>query len=129
MKIITLNINGIRAGERKGFFQWLKKQRADIVCLQEIKAQPDQIKADAFWPDNFHCYYHTADKKGYSGVAVYSRAKPDEVDYGVNWPEFDCEGRFLEVRFGDLYVSSLYMPSGSSKEERQDFKKAQSVNC
>ena len=122
MKIITLNINGIRAGERKGFFHWLAQQNADVVCLQEIKAQEDQIQAPVFWPEAFHCYYHPAEKKGYSGVAIYCRQKPDEVIYGIDWPEFDQEGRFIEARFGKLRVSSLYLPSGSSKTERQDFK-------
>jgi len=122
MKIISLNINGIRAGERKGFFNWLQEVSPDIICLQEIKAQEDQIQADSFWPENYHCHYNPAEKKGYSGVAIFSKQKPDKVTKGIGWEDFDFEGRFIEAQFGDLLVSSIYMPSGSSKEERQVFK-------
>ncbi|MBQ0724509.1 MAG: exodeoxyribonuclease III [Cycloclasticus sp.] len=122
MKIVSININGIRAGERKGFFDWMKQLDADVLCLQEIKAQEDQLSTDVFYPSDYHCYYHPAEKKGYSGVAIFSKQKPDSVNKGLGWPDFDCEGRFIEATFGDLSVSSLYMPSGSSKEERQDFK-------
>jgi exodeoxyribonuclease-3 len=122
MKIVSININGIRAGERKGFFDWMKQLDADVLCLQEIKAQEDQLSADTFWPSNYHCYYHPAEKKGYSGVAIFYKRKPDLVTKGIGWQDFDSEGRFIEARFGDLCVSSIYMPSGSSKEERQVFK-------
>lgn len=122
MRIITLNANGIRAAERKGFFIWLEQQDADIVCIQETKAQVEQLKADAFWPTNYHCYYHDAIKKGYSGVALYCKEKPDNVIIGMGNDEFDCEGRYIEAQFKDLSVSSLYMPSGSAKEERQQLK-------
>ncbi|MFT6624513.1 MAG: exodeoxyribonuclease-3 [Cycloclasticus sp.] len=122
MKIVSININGVRAGERKGFFNWLKQLEADVLCLQEIKAQEDQLTADVFCPEGYHCYYHPAEKKGYSGVALFSKQKPDNVTKGIGWPDFDSEGRFIEATFGDLCVSSIYMPSGSSKEERQVFK-------
>ena len=122
MKIVSININGVRAGERKGFFDWLKQLDADVLCLQEIKAQEDQLTADVFSPEGYHCYYHPAEKKGYSGVALFSKQKPDNVTKGIGWPDFDSEGRFIEASFGDLCVSSIYMPSGSSKEERQVFK-------
>lgn len=122
MKIISLNLNGIRAAARKGFFSWLEQQDADVICLQELKAQLNQIEDPMYWPEPYHCYYHPAEQKGYSGVGIYCRAKPDEVQIGIDWPEFDQEGRFIEARFGDLLVSSLYLPSGSSKTERQDFK-------
>lgn len=122
MKIVSLNVNGIRAGERKGFFDWMKELDADVLCLQEIKAQEDQLTSDVFWPSNYHTYYHCAEKKGYSGVAVFSKQKPDSITKGIGWDDFDCEGRFIEARFGDLCVSSIYMPSGSSKEQRQVFK-------
>jgi exodeoxyribonuclease III len=122
MKIVSININGIRAGERKGFFSWISALDADVICLQEIKAQEDQLTNHTFWPESYHCYYYPAEKKGYSGVAIFSKQKPDQVTKGIGWDDFDTEGRFIEATFGDLHVSSIYMPSGSSKEERQAFK-------
>jgi exodeoxyribonuclease-3 len=122
MRIITVNVNGIRAAARKGFFDWLLKQDADVVCIQETKAQVHQLEDAVFTPQGYHCYYHDAEKKGYSGVALYCRSEPDEVIVGMDNPEFDVEGRYIEARFGKLSVISLYMPSGSSKEERQQVK-------
>ncbi len=122
MRIITINVNGIRAAARKGLFQWLRRQRADVVCLQELKAQTDQLTDKIFWPPSFNCYYHPAERKGYSGVGIYCRKQPDEVIQGLGWDEFDVEGRWIEARFGNLSVISLYLPSGSAKEERQQFK-------
>ncbi|WP_417511008.1 exodeoxyribonuclease III [Methylophaga sp.] len=119
MRIITANVNGIRAAARKGFFDWLPKQNADVVCIQETKAQVHQLEDDIFRPQGYHCYYHDAEKKGYSGVALYCKAEPDQVIVGMGNEEFDAEGRYIEARFGNLSVISLYMPSGSSKEERQ----------
>ncbi len=121
MRIITLNANGIRAAERKGFFVWLAKQNADIVCIQETKAQISQLD-EKFFPAPYHCFYHDAEKKGYSGVALYCRKKPDEIIYGIGIEDIDREGRFIEACFGNLSVISLYLPSGSSGEERQTFK-------
>ena len=117
MKIITVNTNGIRAAAKKGFFEWLKTQNADVVCIQETKAQVHQLEDPLFHPH--HAYYHDAEKKGYSGVALYCKTKPDEVIKGMGNDEFDSEGRYIEARFGNLSVISLYMPSGSAKEERQ----------
>ncbi len=122
MRVISLNLNGIRAAARKGFYSWLQRQRADVVCLQELKAQLDQLVDRQFWPSSFDCYYHPAEKKGYSGVALYARRAPDEVIQGIGWPDFDAEGRWLEARFGALSVVSLYLPSGSSSEQRQQVK-------
>lgn len=122
MKIITANLNGIRAAARKGFFEWLPKQNADFVCIQETKAQIHQLEDEIFHPASYHCYYHDAEKKGYSGVAMYSRQAPDEVIVGMGDARYDSEGRYLELHMGNLIVSSLYMPSGSAKEERQAFK-------
>jgi len=122
MRVISLNMNGIRAAARKGFYAWLRRQRADVVCLQEIKAQVDQLNDRQFWPPSFRCYFHPAEKKGYSGVALYARQEPDEVIEGIGWPDFDAEGRWLEARFGNLSVISLYLPSGSSSEQRQQVK-------
>ncbi len=125
MRIITLNANGIRSAERKGFFNWMQQQNADVICIQETKAQINQLHPDIFCPSGYHCFYHDADKKGYSGVALYCRRQPDAVISGIGWPDFDAEGRFIEAQFGNLSVISLYLPSGSSGEERQTIK----FNC
>jgi exodeoxyribonuclease-3 len=122
MKVITANTNGIRAAARKGFFEWLKIQAPDFVCIQETKAQVSQLEDPIFHPEGYHCYYHDAEKKGYSGVAIYSKHKPDNIIAGMGNEEFDREGRYLEVQIGNLSVVSLYMPSGSSSEERQEAK-------
>jgi len=129
MRIITANVNGIRAAEKKGFFTWLKKQDADLVCIQETKAQEDQLEADDFYPAGYHCYYFDAEKKGYSGVAIYSRQKPDRIIRGLGegFEDMDAEGRFIQADFtredgSKLSIVSLYLPSGSSKEERQQIK-------
>jgi exodeoxyribonuclease-3 len=129
MRIITANTNGIRAAEKKGFFTWLKTQKADIVCIQETKAQEHQLEADDFRPAGYHCYYFDAQKKGYSGVAIYSRQKPDRVVRGLGkgCEAMDAEGRFIQADFtredgSKFSVISLYLPSGSSKEERQQIK-------
>ena len=122
MRIITLNVNGVRSAARKGFFTWLSRQRADVVCIQETKAHEDQLTDRVFHPRGFHAYFHDAEKPGYSGVAIYSRMQPDSVIMGLGWPELDREGRYLEVQFGKLSVVSLYAPSGSSSEQRQAFK-------
>ncbi|MBS3953485.1 MAG: exodeoxyribonuclease III [Methylomicrobium sp.] len=122
MRVITFNANGIRSAERKGFFNWLVQQNADVVCLQETKAQIHQLTQPAFCPDGYHCYYHDAEKKGYSGVAIYSKAEPQKVISGIGWPDVDKEGRFFEIQFKHLSIISLYLPSGTSGEHRQSFK-------
>jgi exodeoxyribonuclease-3 len=122
MRIITLNANGIRAAARKGFFAWLDRQDADVVCIQETKAQVHQLTDPVFMPEGYHCYYHDAEKKGYSGVALYSRHLPDQVHHGIGWDVMDSEGRWLRADFGDLSIISLYLQSGSSKAERQQIK-------
>jgi exodeoxyribonuclease-3 len=122
MRIVTLNVNGIRAAARKGFFDWLPTARADVVCLQEVRAHAGQIAAPEFRPAGFHCYYEAAERKGYSGVALFTRREPDDLLRGFGSPEFDVEGRYLEARFGPLSIVSLYLPSGSSSEERQQAK-------
>ena len=119
MRIITLNCNGIRAAARKGFFNWLATVDADIVCLQETKAQIDQLTDPIFHPDNFHSYYFDADKKGYAGTALYCRAKPLNITKGLGFEIADSEGRYLQADFNGLSVASLYLPSGSAGEERQ----------
>ncbi len=115
-KIISCNTNGIRAAARKGFFDWLAKEQADVVCIQETKAQLDQLSDPVFHPLGYHCYYNDAVKKGYSGTAVYSRHKPRKVTTRLGWDPLDSEGRYLQVDFDKLSVVSLYLPSGSSSE-------------
>jgi exodeoxyribonuclease-3 len=122
MRIVTLNANGIRSAARKGFYDWLATQDADVVCVQETKAQVDQLADPVFRPEGYHCYYHDAAKKGYSGVAVYSRVKPVDVVAGFGCTEFDAEGRYLELQFKGLSVVSVYLPSGSSGDARQQAK-------
>ena len=122
LKIISLNANGIRAAARKGLYSWLKQKNADVVCIQETKAQEYQLLDDCFRPEGYFCYYNDALKKGYSGVAIYTRFKPKEIIYGIGLKDFDEEGRYLEVRLDHINVVSVYLPSGSSGDIRQDFK-------
>lgn len=118
-RVISLNANGIRAAARKGFFDWLERQDADVICIQETKAQAHQLTDPVFMPAGYHSFYEDATKKGYSGVAIYTRHEPKRVVRGYGDPEFDDEGRYLEVQLGGINVVSLYLPSGSSSEERQ----------
>ena len=128
MKVISINLNGIRSAARKGLYDWLQKVDADVVCLQELKAQPDQIDDALYHPEGYYSYFHAAEKKGYSGVGIYCKQKPKAVHRGLgaisdaNWQDVDSEGRYLQVDFAKVSVASLYMPSGSAKEERQVFK-------
>lgn len=133
MKIISLNLNGIRSATNKGVQAWLQAQSADIVCMQEIKAQAVDMTTEMLNPAGYYGNFHYAEKKGYSGVGIYSKAKPDEVIEGLGGSntgvgDIDSEGRYIECRFdnhpslGKLSVISLYLPSGSSGEERQAFK-------
>lgn len=122
LRVITLNINGIRAGARKGFFEWLKTQQADVICLQETKAQLSELDLEELNPPGYHLYFQDAIKKGYSGVAIYSRHHPDKVHYGLDWPKADNEGRYVQIDLGELSIASLYLPSGTSGDERQTFK-------
>ncbi len=121
MRIITLNVNGIRSAAKKGFFDWLKRQQADVVCLQEVKAQEADL-LDGMRPTGFHSHYYCAQKKGYSGVALFSRREPDKVRGGFGSKEHDDEGRWLQADFGRLSVVSLYQPSGSAGPHRQESK-------
>ena len=116
-KIITCNTNGIRAASRKGFFQWLETEQADVVCIQETKAQVHQLEDPVFTPEGYHCYYNDAVKKGYSGTAIYSRVEPLRVITRLGWDPADSEGRYLQADYKDLSVISLYLPSGSSSDE------------
>jgi exodeoxyribonuclease III len=119
VRIITLNLNGVRSAASKGFFRWLPMQGADILCVQELKAQAGDITGEIASPDGYQSYFHCAEKKGYSGVGIYTRRQPDKVMEGLGVPEIDAEGRYLRTDFGPLSVISIYFPSGSSGEHRQ----------
>ena len=122
MRIITLNLNGIRSAYNKGLPEWFAKQNADILCVQELKAQVSDMTPDMLAPPGYHGYFHYAEKKGYSGVGIYCKHKPDTVIEGLNISKFYAEGRYIEAQFDNLSVVSLYLPSGSSGEERQAVK-------
>jgi exodeoxyribonuclease-3 len=119
LRVVTLNVNGIRSAARKGLYRWLAAQKADVVCLQEIKAHEADLAGAAFALKGYHRAFCCAKKKGYSGVALYSRLAPDRLTRGFGAREFDDEGRYLEAIFGGLAVVSLYMPSGSAGPHRQ----------
>lgn len=121
-KIVSYNVNGIRAALGKNWMEWLKSCDPDIVCLQETKATPDQVDVKIFEDAGYKHYWHSATKKGYSGVAILSRIEPDHVEVGCGIEKYDTEGRVLRADFGDVSVMSVYMPSGSSGDERQSFK-------
>ncbi|CAA9346979.1 MAG: Exodeoxyribonuclease III [uncultured Lysobacter sp.] len=123
LRVISFNANGLRSAASKGFFDWFAQQDADVLCVQETKARAEQLEAPVFRPDGYRVAFRDAStKKGYSGVAIYSRREPDEVRTEMGWPPFDEEGRYLEARFGNLSVVSFYIPSGSNCELRQAFK-------
>ena len=122
LRIITLNLNGIRSGARKGFFRWLARQRADVVCVQELKAQAADMTEEILAPAGFRGYFHYAEKKGYSGVGLYARHRPGKVTEGIGISDVDSEGRYLRADFGRLSVVSVYLPSGSAGPHRQKAK-------
>lgn len=122
MKVISYNVNGIRAALTKNFEGWLKAENPDVLCLQETKAQPDQVNTLLFAELGYTSFLHSAQKKGYSGVAILTKTSPDNIVFGMNNPRFDAEGRVIRADFGDLSIISVYIPSGSSGDERQAFK-------
>jgi exodeoxyribonuclease-3 len=122
LRIITLNLNGIRSAAKKGVFPWLMQQNADVICLQEIRAQHCDLETQLFQLEGYQSYFHCAEKKGYSGVGIYTRHKPQRVITGLGWPEADQEGRYIQIDFDSCSVASLYMPSGTSGEQRQAIK-------
>ena len=122
MKIISYNVNGIRSAIAKGLFDWLKDEQPDVFCIQESKAQPEQIDVLTLQEMGYHSYIHSAQKKGYSGVCIFTRTEPDKVVAGMNMPRYDSEGRVLRVDFGDLTIVDVYIPSGTTGDIRQEFK-------
>lgn len=121
-RVITANLNGVRSAARKGFFDWLMKQQADVICVQELKAQEQDMLDPVLRPEGYQSYFHFAEKKGYSGVGIYTRIQPKQVVTGLGWSEADTEGRYVAVDLGSCWVASLYLPSGTSGEERQAIK-------
>lgn len=121
-RIMTANVNGIRSAIKKGFFNWLKTQHIDVVCVQELKAQEQDLAEEAFSLQGYHAHYHCAQKKGYSGVGIYSLKEPKNVIKGLGFPLADEEGRYIAIKIDHLWIASLYLPSGTSGEERQTLK-------
>ncbi len=119
MRVVTLNVNGIRSAAKKGLYRWIAAQKADVLCLQEIKAHDGDLAAAMRAPRGLRGFFSHAEKKGYAGVALYSRAAPEKLIEGFGVKEFDAEGRYLEARFGQLSVISVYLPSGSAGPHRQ----------
>lgn len=122
LTIISANVNGIRSAYQKGFEDYIAASGADIVCVQELKAQEADLSSNMQRPHGMYGVWHCAEKRGYSGVAIYSKQQPDRTQIGMGIEAFDREGRFVRADFGQLSVISLYLPSGTSAPERQDFK-------
>lgn len=122
LQVISANLNGVRSAARKGFFDWLARVQADVVCVQELKAQEQDMLDPVLRPKDYHSHFHFAEKKGYSGVGIYSRIPPKKIVTGLGWHEADSEGRYVAMDLGNLWVASLYLPSGTSSDERQTVK-------
>lgn len=122
MKLISYNVNGIRAAISKGLLEWLQSEEPDVFCIQESKAQPEQIDTLSLRELGYHSYIHSAEKKGYSGVCIFSRTEPDRVIAGMGNPRYDSEGRVLRADFGELTLICVYVPSGTTGDIRQEFK-------
>ncbi|MEX0960717.1 MAG: exodeoxyribonuclease III [Burkholderiales bacterium] len=118
LRIVTLNLNGIRSAVNKGLLDWMPGQNADIICVQELKAQAKNMTPALLEPQGYRGYFHFAERPGYSGVGIYCRREPDRIVEGLGIPDIDAEGRYIEAQFGNLSVVSLYLPSGSSSPER-----------
>ena len=122
LSIVSYNVNGIRAALKKDLIQWLTDNPIDIVCFQETKAQPEQVPFEDFEALGYHHFWHSAEKKGYSGVATFTKVKPDQVIEGCGIEKYDREGRIIRTDFGDWTLLNCYFPSGTTGEVRQGFK-------
>lgn len=122
MKIVSYNLNGIRSAMSKGLLDWLRTENPDVFCIQESKAQPEQIDTLAMQELGYHSYIHSAEKKGYSGVCIFSKQVPDRVVAGMGIPAYDSEGRVLRADFGDITIVCVYIPSGTTGDARQAVK-------
>lgn len=124
MKVISYNLNGIRAAMSKGLMEWLQAANPDVFCIQESKAQPEQIDTERFALLGYHTYLHSAEKRGYSGVGIFSKRAADKVVAGMGIAKYDAEGRVLRADFGDITIVCVYVPSGTTGGERQTYKMA-----
>lgn len=122
MKLISWNVNGIRAAERKGFLKWLQDEAPDILGIQEIKAMQDQLSQELISPQGYHSFFNSAEKKGYSGTALYSRNKPKSISTGLPDQRFNSEGRLISADYGDFTFFNIYFPNGKAREERLQYK-------
>lgn len=122
MRLTSINLNGLRSAAGKGVLEWLSRRRSDVVCMQEVKAQPADLEPRLLTPKGWHVAFHCAQRKGYSGVAIWSRREPDRIVEGIGVADIDAEGRFLRCDFGPVSVISLYLPSGSAGPHRQEAK-------
>jgi exodeoxyribonuclease-3 len=122
MRVISYNVNGIRAAIKKGFVEWLQTNPTDIICLQETKATKEDVDTTDIEKLGYHCYWFSAQKKGYSGVAIFTKIKPDNIVYGTNIEQSDFEGRVIRADFGEISIVNAYFPSGTSGDERQNYK-------
>jgi exodeoxyribonuclease-3 len=122
MKIISWNVNGIRAAVKKGFLEWFQKTKPDILCLQEVRAVQDQIPVNLVKPHGYYTYFNAAHKKGYSGVAVYTKEKPIKVEYKLGMKRFDQEGRMISLKYQNFTLINLYLPNGGRDKENLDYK-------
>lgn len=122
MRILSWNVNGIRACEKKGFGKWLESQSADVVCIQESKARPDQLGEEHLHPAGYASHWHSAEKAGYSGVAIYSKKEPTDLQMGMGIPRFDSEGRVITAEFGDLLLINAYFPNSQREHARLEYK-------
>ncbi len=122
MKIVSWNVNGLRAVAKKGFYEWVRQAQPDILCMQETKAQADQLDESLLHPDGYHAHYHSAEKKGYSGVSTWCRQEPRQVVHGFGHARFDAEGRVLQTDHGDFLLMNVYFPNGQRDEERLQYK-------
>jgi exodeoxyribonuclease-3 len=122
IRVVSANLNGIRSAQRKGFFEWLAAEQFDVICLQEVRAHMEHLKDAHFYPEGYFHYFIDAEKKGYSGVGIYSKKQPDKIVSKLGWDVADKEGRYIQADFGKLSIASVYLPSGTSGEGRQDVK-------
>ncbi|MFC2162439.1 exodeoxyribonuclease III [Candidatus Altiarchaeota archaeon] len=122
LSLVSWNVNGLRAVHKKGFLDWMKKEDADIVCLQEIKALREQLPKELIDPLAYHSYFNSAERKGYSGVALYTKIQPSSIQYGLGLPEFDNEGRVIIAEYDGFFLYAIYFPNGSASPERLDYK-------
>lgn len=122
MKIVSWNVNGVRAVEKKGFFEWFQKEKPDILCLQEIKAMSDQFPPHLKNTPGYHVFINPAERKGYSGVATYSKQQPQQIKNGFGIEKFDNEGRTIIIEYDDFVLFNIYFPNGKQSEERLNYK-------